>query len=140
MRRIAIGLAAGMTIWVGSALAAEAQTIQIQPVGPTAAAIFTPVTTYAFCTNYITPGSTNQYYARIEVFVDGESKMFVPACYPWDVYSTLGTKTYRKAINLTSLNLQPGQTLKFRCECSWTGTDNFPYYADSPTFTVQIQS
>jgi hypothetical protein len=128
MRRIAIGLVAGVAVWVGSAVAAEAQTIQIQPIGPTA---LKATDVNAFYVAKITPNSTNTYYVQVEVFVNGVSRLITAQ----DHFSTVGTKTYRKTIDISSLGLQPNDIVVFRCECGWSST-SLPYTADSPSITV----
>ena len=130
MRRIAIGLAAGVAIWVGSAVAAEAQTIQIQPVGPTAVRA---LDISAMVLTDITPGSTNTFYVRVKVYVEGELKYTSPV----NGYTTTGTKHYMKNVPLTALGLIPGKHIVFRTECSWTNTDQgFVYSAETPAITI----
>lgn len=128
MRRIAIGLVAGVAVWVGSAVAAEAQTIQIQPIGPTALKC-TDVT--ATVVSDITPNSPSNVYYRVEIFVNGQWKMNTVV----SGFTTTGTKRVYKSVVLTGLGLHAGDVVVFRTECGWNPTQ-FSYYADLPPIAV----
>lgn len=122
MRRLAIGLAVGVAVFVGSAVAAEAQVIQIDPIGPTS------VTAGQTGTQYqanVTPNSTNLYYIQVSVYVNGVYRFTTSQ----NSYITIGTKLYKKNISLTSLNLQAGDQINFKCQAGWSST-NLPYTAD----------
>ena len=122
MRRLAIGLAVGVAVLVGSAAAAEAQVIQIDPLAP--ATVTTSMTSVQYQAN-VTPNSTNLYYIQVSVYVNGVYKFTTSQ----NSYTTLGTKLYKKAISLTSLNLQAGDQINFKCQAGWSSTD-LPYTAD----------
>lgn len=122
MRRIAIGLVAGVAVWVGSAAAAEAQVIQIDPLAP---GTVTASQSYVWYQANVTPNSTNTYYIQVSVYVNGVYKFTTTQ----NSYTTLGVKLYKKQIILTSLNLQAGDQINFKCEAGWSSTD-LPYTAD----------
>jgi len=117
MRRTAIGLAAGVAIWVGSAVAAEAQTIQIQPVGPTALAPSTSSTTYKA---NITPGLYLLFDAQVKVYVNQETTPRYTG--PINGYLLTGTLSYSKRITMTGWNLHPNDVVRFHLECWWDPT------------------
>ena len=114
MRRIAIGLAAGIAVWVGSAVAAEAQAIQIVPGGPTAVHPSDTATIYKAS---ITPGSTNLIDVRLKVYVNSEANPRYTSTV--SIYSIVGTKLYQKTVSLSGWNLQVGDVLKFHLDCWW---------------------
>lgn len=114
MRRTAIGLAAGVAIWVGSAVAAEAQTIQIQPVGPTAISTTSTNTTYC---GTITPGSTAWIDVQLKVFVNQESTPRYTSAV--SMYTILGTYGYSKKFSLSGWGLHSGDVVRFHLECWW---------------------
>ncbi len=122
MRRIAIGLVVGIGAWVGSAVAAEAQVIQIDPIGPTSVTPGQTATTYQA---NVTPNSTNIYYIQVAVYVNGIYKFTTTQ----NNYITTGTKLYKKGISLVGLNLQTGDQINFKCQAGWSST-NLPYSAD----------
>jgi hypothetical protein len=114
MRRLAIGWVAGVAVWVGSAVAAEAQSIQIQPVGPTA--ISTSSTSALYKAN-LTPGSSACFDVQLKVYVNSESTPRYTSTI--SLLSILGTKLYQKNISLSGWNLQVGDVVKFHLECWW---------------------
>ena len=119
MRRIAIGLAAGLAVWVGSALAAEAQQIQIGPLAPGAGTIHPSTTSTQYKAN-ITPGSTALVDIQLKVYVNSESTpRFVSGV---TLLSISGTYLYKKTVSLSGWNLQTGDVLRFHLECWWDPT------------------
>jgi len=122
MRRIAIGLVVGVAAWVGSAVAAEAQVIQIEPFSPTSV---TPSTTSVTYQANVTPNSTNTYWIQVSVYVNGVYQFTTSQNY----FITIGTKLYKKPISLTGLNLHVGDQINFKCQAGWSPT-NLPYTAD----------
>lgn len=117
MRRIAIGLAAGVAIWVGSAVAAEAQTIQIQPIGPTAIAPSTSSVTYKA---NVTPGFYLPFDAQLKVYVNQEATPRY--CGPVNYYVVSGILPYSKRVTTTGWGLQVNDVVRFHLECWWDPT------------------
>ena len=114
MRRVAIGLVAGVAVWVGSALGAEAQSIQIQPIGPTA---ITPSSTSTIYKANITPGSTNVVDTQLTVYKNSEpTPRYTSAM---NMYSIAGTLTYSARISLSGWGLVDGDTVRFHLACWW---------------------
>lgn len=114
MRRVAIGFVAGVAVWVGSAVAAEAQAIQIQPTGPTAIHPGDTSTTYKAT---ITPGSTNMFDVQLKVYVNQEATPRFTS--PVNSYSVSGSKFYQKVVSLSNWNLQNNDVVRFHLECWW---------------------
>ena len=101
MRRVAIGLVTGLAVWVGSAMAAEAQAIQITPIGPTAIHATDTATIYKA---NITPGSTNMVDVQLKVYVNQEASPRYTSTIAG--YSIIGTKLYQKTVSLSGWNLR----------------------------------
>jgi hypothetical protein len=119
MKRTAIGAVAGLAIWFGSALAAEAQVVQ--PQGPMCITAGSTAPTF---TATVTIPTANYFYVRVQVYLNGNcihnSQTFVP---------NPGTTTYNfsKVTQLTTAP-QVGQTLTFSSTLiyagkSYTGTN-----------------
>lgn len=119
MRRIAIGLAVGVAVFVGSAVAAEAQVIQIDPIGPTSVTPSTTQTTYSATVTAQSPVPAS-YQIFLEVFVNGETTPHFSNSLTPDSYTYLGTFTYRKRVTLTGWNLHGADVLTFRLNYKWT--------------------
>jgi hypothetical protein len=118
MRRVAIGLAVGVAVWVGSAVAAEAQTIQITPIGPTALKTSDTQTIYSASVTASAPGPA-QYEIYYSVYVNNEILPRYTNVLTTETYTYLGTFNYRKRINLTGSNLQSGDVVKFKINYKW---------------------
>ena len=117
MRRIGIGLAAGVAIWVGSAMAAEAQTIQIQPIGPTAMYTSSSNTTYQAM---LTPGLALPIDVQLKVYVNQET---TPRYTSNILFLNItGTYGYSKKCSLAGWNLHSGDVVRFHLECWWDPT------------------
>ena len=132
MRRIAIGLAAGVAIWVGSAVAAEAQVIIIGPLAPGAGTIHPSSTSTQYKAN-VTPGSTALVDIQLKVYVNSES---TPR---WTSsilgISITGTYLYKKTVSLSGWNLQTGDVLRFHLDCWWDPTGQLSSHDYNVTVT-----
>ncbi len=112
MRRIVIGAASGIVIWLGAALAAEAQ-IDIKPTGPQAVVSGQTSSTY---TAVVT--CNRNFYLNLKVFLNGVQKY----------YSTTYTVNsgpsynYSKVVNMTGWGHQAGDTLIYRGKAYYGGT------------------
>jgi len=117
MRRLAIGLAVGVAVFVGSAAAAEAQVIQIDPIGPTSV---TPSQSSATYKANITPGLALLFDIQLKVYVNSETNPRYTS-FVTQMTST-GVYLYSKRLTLTGWNLQSGDVLKFHLDCWWDPT------------------
>lgn len=104
MKRTVIGAVAGLAIWFGSALAAEAQ--QIQPTGPACVVSGSLSTTY---TATVTLSNPCYFYFRLTVYLNGQSIYYSQTFVP-----NPGTTTYyfSKTLPLIPIPMS-GDTLKF---------------------------
>lgn len=114
MRRIAIGLVAGVAVWVGSALAAEAQIIQIEPIGPTAVHPSDTLITYKA---NITPGQALLVDAQLKVYKNSEGTPRYTSTV--SAFVTTGVYLYSKRFSVSGWGLQNGDVVKFHLECWW---------------------
>ncbi len=104
MRRVAAGVVVGVAVWLGSALAAEAQ-IDITPTGPTAVYDTDTSSTYT-----ATVYCSKSFYFRLKVYLNGilkhDSTRFIVNSGP--VYY------FAKVVDMTGWGHQAGDTLIYR--------------------------
>lgn len=112
MKRTMMGVISGLALWLGSALAAEAQ--QITPTGPMCV---TPGTTTPTFTATVTIPTASYFYVRVQVLLNGVSVYYSQTFVP-----NPGTTTYSFSKNtLLSLVPQLGQTLTFSATLIYGG-------------------
>ena len=114
MRRIAIGLAVGVAVFVGSAVAAEAQVIQIDPIGPTSV---TPSMSSVTYKANLTPGLYLPFDVQLKVYKNSETTPRFTSGNT--LYTVTGTVLHSKRITISGWGLQAGDVLKFHLECWW---------------------
>ena len=119
MSRIAIGLAVGVAVWVGSAVAAEAQPIQIDPLAPAQGTVTTASTGTTYKAN-ITPGLPALFDVQLKVYVNSEGTPRYTSNIT--LTSSTGVYLYKKSLSLSGWNLHVGDILKFHLECWWDPT------------------
>ncbi len=117
MRRLAIGLAVGVAVFVGSAAAAEAQVIQIDPLAPSTV---TPSQTSATYKANVTPGLALLFDTQLKVYVNSETNPRYTSSITQ--YTISGVYLYSRRVTLTGWNLHSGDVLKFHLECWWDPT------------------
>lgn len=127
MRRTVIGAGAGIAIWLGAALAAEAQII-IQPTGPTAVYRTQTSSTYT-----ATITCNNNFWVRLKVYLNGvikhDTNTFVANSGP--------SYNFSKVVNMTGWGLKAGDTLLYRGRATISGQ---PGVYDKEDWTVIVSN